>query len=59
LFTKFKQVGNHKSKTQGTGLGLYVSRELAVKMHGDLAIQESKVDQGSTFVLTLPLSESE
>ena len=43
----------------GTGLGLYISRELAVAHGGTLALQKSVVDEGSTFALTLPLAVAE
>ena len=43
----------------GTGLGLYISRELAVAHGGTLALQKSVVDEGSTFTLTLPLAVAE
>ncbi len=40
--------------TGGTGLGLFIARQLARAMGGDVAVQ-SKLDVGSTFSLTLPL----
>src|SRR5438132_874086 len=43
----------------GTGLGLYISRELAIAHGGTLALQKSVVDEGSTFTLTLPLAVAE
>jgi signal transduction histidine kinase len=39
----------------GTGLGLYISRQLAEGHGGSLAIESSSRD-GSVFVLALPLS---
>ena len=41
-------------QTRGDGLGLSISRKVARQMGGELRAQ-SKQDQGSTFVLTLPL----
>ncbi len=39
---------------QGTGLGLYVSRECARLMGGDLILESSEPGVGSRFVLRLP-----
>jgi signal transduction histidine kinase len=41
--------------TEGTGLGLPISRRLAEMLHGTLAV-ESEVGKGSVFRLTLPAS---
>ena len=40
----------------GSGLGLYLSRGLAEQMGGSLQLTASRPDQGSTFVLRLPLA---
>jgi two-component system, NtrC family, sensor kinase len=42
------------TKTNGTGLGLAVSHEIVTQNGGTLAAS-SKVDQGSTFIIQLPL----
>ena len=42
-----------KSGPTGAGLGLYLTRRL-VEAHGGSIRVESKVDQGATFILTLP-----
>ncbi|MCL9783985.1 ATP-binding protein [Vibrio sp. S4M6] len=41
----------------GTGLGLPISRSLALLMDGDISVT-SQVNQGSEFVLTLPIKEA-
>lgn len=59
LFGKFQQLnGQDASKPPGSGLGLYLSKELAQKMNGDIQLVQSTIGKGSTFSLTLPTSQS-
>lgn len=51
LFQKFHQVDTSK-KGQGTGLGLYISKEIVEKLGGKIWI-ESEVGKGSKFSFTL------
>jgi len=54
IFEPFVQLDRDSSHPQeGTGLGLSISRDLARTMKGDLTV-ESKVGDGSTFIITLP-----
>jgi PAS domain S-box-containing protein len=55
VFDPFVQVNRHltPSSQQGVGLGLSISRDLAIAMDGTLTAR-SIVDVGSTFTLTLP-----
>lgn len=39
----------------GSGLGLYISRQLAQAQGGSLAIESSDLEEGTTFMLVLPL----
>jgi signal transduction histidine kinase len=56
LFTRFgRLVTAENSHIPGTGLGLYLSREIA-RMHGGDITVTSEVGEGSEFVLTLPLA---
>ncbi len=51
LFNKWERLG--RSGDGGSGLGLYISRRLALAMQGDLTV-ESAPGQGARFTLLLP-----
>jgi PAS domain S-box-containing protein len=54
IFSKFYRVDvQQRGGVGGTGLGLYISRELVRLMGGQLSVT-SKENQGSTFVVELP-----
>ena len=55
IFEPFVQVDRHltPSSQQGVGLGLAISRDLALAMGGELSVV-SAVGEGSTFTLRLP-----
>lgn len=54
LFKPFSQGDTSVSREHGgTGLGLVLSRGLAIAMNGDIKILESRVGVGTTFALTL------
>ena len=56
LFTRFgRLVTPETSHIRGTGLGLYLAREIARLHGGDISVR-SNPDSGSTFVVTLPLA---
>jgi len=55
LFTRFfRSKDVLKSKTEGTGLGLYITKSIVNLHKGDIWF-ESKVNQGSTFFVSLPI----
>ncbi|WP_413558222.1 MHYT domain-containing protein [Bdellovibrio sp. HCB209] len=58
LFQPFTQADNSiVRKFGGTGLGLALSRNIARSLGGDLKLQKSSEQEGSTFRLTLDVSE--
>ena len=53
LFTKFTS-----DSFQGTGLGLYISKNIIEAHGGDIRVQKNKEnDEGVTFYFSLPLSK--
>jgi PAS domain S-box-containing protein len=56
IFKRFEQITSQiGGKPQGTGLGLYIAKELAKKIQGDIVLEKSQPKKGSTFVLELPI----
>lgn len=52
IFERFVR-GRGSERASGTGLGLYVSRECARRMGGDLVLEGGHPGQGSTFAVRL------
>ena len=53
MFKRAKIAGS--TNILGTGLGLFVAREIARTKGGDITVQSEGEGQGSTFTIGLPL----
>ncbi len=59
LFKKFSRIENHlTSKTQGNGLGLYITKQLVEKMGGQISVS-SRINEGTEFQVLFPIYDSE
>jgi signal transduction histidine kinase/HAMP domain-containing protein len=59
IFEAFRQAsGDHLKKSEGTGLGLALTRRF-VELHGGRLTLQSEPGQGSTFAFNLPRREQE
>lgn len=58
IFERFYRGENKKYGTRGLGLGLSLSKMLALAMQGDLILKNSS-SQGTTFLITLPIFQEE
>ena len=58
MFEKFFRLDPEQRRgVGGTGLGLYICRELVKRMHGRIWVA-SREGEGSTFFFELPLAET-
>ena len=58
IFTAFQQIERaNEGKTEGTGLGLTLTKQL-IALHGGSLWMDSTPGQGSTFTFTLPLTRA-
>ncbi len=53
IFERFFRVQD-RTRHSGTGLGLYISRQLSDRLGGSLAVERSDLGAGTTFALRLP-----
>jgi PAS domain S-box-containing protein len=57
LFQPFNRLGAERTRIEGSGLGLVISRDLMRAMGGMLTVQ-SQLGQGAVFSLVLPLASN-
>lgn len=58
IFTKFSRIDNPLTrKVQGSGLGLYITKNLVEKMHGKISVESH--DRETTFDVLLPVCNLE
>jgi len=59
LFEKFVRARNaNEINVTGTGLGLYVAREMMDKHNGKIWAESKGEGKGSTFVVEIPLTKN-
>jgi signal transduction histidine kinase/AraC-like DNA-binding protein/ActR/RegA family two-component response regulator len=58
IFERYYSGANPLTSTSGTGIGLYLTRELVELQKGTIAV-DSMAGKGSTFTITLPLQAIE
>jgi len=58
IFEEFTRLNETKKTTEGTGLGLPISKKLSSLMNGNVEVN-SKKGQGADFILTIPLIPDE
>jgi two-component system phosphate regulon sensor histidine kinase PhoR len=57
LFEKFYRVADHKKIAKGTGLGLNLVKHIVETVHSGKVAATSIEGQGSTFTMSLPISD--
>ncbi|MDQ2864857.1 MAG: HAMP domain-containing histidine kinase [Candidatus Eremiobacteraeota bacterium] len=60
IFERFTRGSNaRRAKIPGSGIGLFVARAIVERHGGSLIVQTSAIDEGSTFVVTVPAFEAD
>jgi PAS domain S-box-containing protein len=57
-FMPFERLGADKTATEGSGLGLTLSRSLMEAMGGTIDVERSQPGEGTTFFVELPLADN-
>jgi len=58
IFDRFYRTGMESTRSvKGTGLGLFLVREIVAEHGGSVEVHSDGPDKGSTFVITLPLEK--
>ena len=56
VFEKFYRVKKDREMASGTGLGLPLAKHIVEDVHGGRLTVESRLGQGSTFRVALPIA---
>lgn len=56
LFEQFNRGREAKKSIQGTGLGLYIAKQIVIAHHGEIWAESEGEGRGSSFYIKLPLS---
>ncbi|MEZ5013156.1 MAG: HAMP domain-containing sensor histidine kinase [Chitinophagales bacterium] len=57
IFTRFYRIGTEDTrKTKGTGLGLFIVRQVVLLHHGNIQVKDN-TPKGSIFEITIPVGE--
>ena len=60
IFERFVRLDDAEiGPVPGTGLGLYIARQLVRRGGGELVLESSRLGEGSTFAMTIPSATSE
>lgn len=60
IFTRFSRIDNPLTReVQGTGLGLYITKNLVESMNGKISLQSNSGSKGSLFRVSLPCFNAE
>lgn len=60
IFEKFYRIDSYiQAKTQGSGLGLYIAKNLIEKMQGKIEVKSSKEEKIVEFLIYIPVYEVE
>jgi signal transduction histidine kinase/DNA-binding response OmpR family regulator len=53
LFKSFNQLDNNIKLSEGTGLGLVICKQIVTLMNGDIWVEHSEINKGTTFSFTI------
>jgi CheY-like chemotaxis protein/anti-sigma regulatory factor (Ser/Thr protein kinase) len=56
IFEPFTRLSRHEHQVSGTGIGLFISRQLMELMKGSVSLEETS-EKGSCFAIELPLGQ--
>jgi two-component system phosphate regulon sensor histidine kinase PhoR len=57
LFKRFYRVPGKSTSLRGTGLGLFICRQITQAHHGEISVS-SNIGEGTTFTILLPTNDN-